>query len=440
MRQWWRASSFTVKLVIIAIGALIWRIVYIKLELGFQTLTDEAWYVGQAHNLFGAHPWTSIFDYNIPTAQHGPLTSIVMAPVAWLFPHATVSMRFVMAVIGSVTVFVCGLAAREIGGERAGLFGGVIAAVMPDLWIRDGLVVSEPLAALLVVSSIWLIVRSKRQLSYRILAALGALCGLMALTRAEETPARVVIVLVACLKFTNMTQWRLWAPRVAVALMVGAGIVAPWSWYNSSRFADSVLISNNIGTTLVGANCPDTYFGSALIGYDSLNCEFAAQRAAAKISTDESVQSSILRRQAEHFVRQHLSRIPQVVVMRELWFLGAYRPGWVVHIGTLGGQPAWATWLQAVSFYGLLPLALWSWWRVRRRKLPHWLLGILTINSFVVVAVFVGHWRYRVTLDIAMILLLSLGFQKNKVSEFAAPTFSDAPRDMQSAEIDGLKN
>ncbi len=405
MRSWWRGSSFAVRLGVIAIIALTWRLIYVKLELGYQVLTDEAWYIGQAHNLFGAHPWTSIFNYNLPTAQHGPLASLVMAPVAWLFPHSTISLRFVMAIIGTVTVIMCGLAARELGGDRVGLIGAGLAAALPDLWIRDGLVVSEPIAALLVVSAVWLVLRRRQQLNLASAAALGATCGLMALARAEVAPVLMLIVVICCAR----QGIRQWAKLVGIALVVSVAVVAPWSWYNSTRFADPVLISNNFGTTLVGANCPDTYFGSALIGYDSLNCEFSAQARASKISNDESVQSALLRLHAQSFVTQHLTRVPEVVAMREMWFLGLYRPGWVVHIGTLGGQPAWATWIQALSFYVLFPLALWAWWRVRRREMPHWLLGTLMINSFLVVAVFVGHWRYRVTFDIALILLLALG-------------------------------
>lgn len=413
MSSWWSRTSWRTKLSVITVGALAWRLVYVKFELGYLPLTDEAWYIGQAHNLFGAHPWTSIFDFNIPTAQHGPLTSILLAPVAWLIPHATISLRLIMAIVGAATVAMCALAARELGGDRVGVIGGCIAAALPDLWIRDGLVVSEPVAALLVVTAVWIVLRTRVTIRYGHVVALGALCGLMALARAEITPIMVFLTMLACWRHGS----RQFASRIVAAMLVAAAVIAPWSWYNSSRFADPVLISNNFGTTLVGANCPDTYFGSSLIGYDSISCEFRAQRAAARVSSDESVQSSILRRQAQHFVSQHLSRVPEVVAMRELWFLGVYRPGWVVHMGTLGGQPAWATWLQALSFYALFPLSLWMWWKNRRRNWPHWMLGALSINSFVVVGLFVGHWRYRVTLDIAMVLLLAMGFAtKSKVA------------------------
>jgi hypothetical protein len=314
-----------------------------------------------------------------------------------------------MAFVGTATVFVCALCAREIGGDRAALCTAVVAGALPDFWIRDGLVVSEPFAALIVATAVLVTLRSRQNIRYWHVASLGALCGLMALTRAEITPVMVLIVVVAL--------WRQGyariAGRVLGALVVAAVVVVPWSWYNSARFSDSVLISNNIGTTLVGANCPDTYYGS-LMGYDSLDCEFQAQARATKVSNDESVQSSLMRQQAQSYVTHHLARVPEVLAMREVWFLGLYRPGWVVHMGTLGGQPAWATWLQALSFYGVFPLAMWTWWKSRRRGWPNWLIATLVANSFIVVAVFVGHWRYRVTLDVAMALILGVGWARSR--------------------------
>ena len=396
-----------------------WRLIYVQLELPYRVLTDEAWYIGQARQLFTSHAWTSIFNAT-PTAQHGPLTSVFLSPVAWLVPHTVVGLRDVMAVLGGVTVVMMGLAGRELGGVRAGLWAAGLAAVIPDFWIRDGLVVSEPVAALLVVTAVWVALRCRRGVTWRRTTSLGVLAGLLSLTRPEIVLAVFVIAAVVVVRHgtTATPRWR----HVVVVVLVAAVVVAPWSLYNAGRFRDTVTLTNNLGITLAGANCERTYYDLAIMGYDSPVCWNAANARAVQHGGDESVQSAFMRHEAQTFVSGHLSRVPLVVGMREVWFLGLYRPGWVVHLGTVGGQPAWATWLQAVSFWFLFAAALALWWRHRRDEWPHWLLGVLMGNSFIVAALFVGHWRYRVTLDVGMVLLLALAVGRPRLPDESATT------------------
>lgn len=398
-------SSFGLRLAIIALAALAWRLAYVRLELPYNVLTDEAWYIGMARELFGAHPWTSIFPPAGPTAQHGPLTSILVAPFAWLFPHALAGLRNVMAFVGTATVVMMGVTARKLGGDVAGLAAAAITAVFPDFWIRDGLVVSEPVAALIVVVAVWVALCARERPTAVRALALGALAGLVCLARPEMVLAVIVIAAVVILR--GVPGRRL--AHLALVVVAALCVLAPWVAYNAGRFQDSVLLTNNLGITLVGANCPRTYYDTSIMGYDSPACWNAAQKAASAQSPDESVQSSIMRHQATSFITHHLDRVPLVMVMREAWFLGLYRPGWVVHMGTLGGQPAWATWTQDVAFYVVFAAAMALWWRDRRRRWPHWMLGVLIVNSFVVAAVFVGHWRYRITLDVGVVLILALG-------------------------------
>jgi 4-amino-4-deoxy-L-arabinose transferase-like glycosyltransferase len=399
-------SPFGRRLAIVALAALAWRLAYVQLELPFNLLTDEAWYVGQAHNLFSAHPWTSLFPPAVPTAQHGPLTSLIVAPFAWMLPHAAAGLRNVMAVVGTGTVVMMGLTARKMGGDRAGIAAAVVTAAFPDFWIRDGLVVSEPVTAFLVVVAVWVALHALDRVTVVRSLALGALAGLVCLARPEVVLAVLVLAVVVIVRSAPGRR----VVHIGLVALALVAVISPWVIYNQGRFHDTVILTNNLGTTLVGANCPQTYYGS-LVGYDSLRCEFTAGDAAQKESSDESVQSSILRQQAESYVSHHLSRVPLVLVMREAWFLGLYRPGWVVHIGTEGGQPAWATWTQDIAFYIVFAAAMAAWWINRRRRWRHWIIGVLILNSFFIAAIFVGHWRYRITLDVGVVLIVAMAYE-----------------------------
>jgi asparagine N-glycosylation enzyme membrane subunit Stt3 len=52
--------------------------------------------------------------------------------------------------IGTCTIVVIGLVANRLAGPRAGLLAAGIAAVYPNLWMNDGLVMSEAPGGLLV--------------------------------------------------------------------------------------------------------------------------------------------------------------------------------------------------------------------------------------------------------------------------------------------------
>ena len=65
-------------------------------------------------------------------------------------------MRFTMVILGLGTVVVLALLARALGGDTAGLIAAGIAALDPNLWMNDGLIMSESLC-ILVVSAILLV-------------------------------------------------------------------------------------------------------------------------------------------------------------------------------------------------------------------------------------------------------------------------------------------
>ena len=78
-----------------------------------------------------------------------------------------------------------GLLGRRVGGDAVGLVAAGIAAVSPNIWVNDGLVMSETVTNLTVVGALLLAFAAYDRPSTRRFAALGAMCGLAALARAE---------------------------------------------------------------------------------------------------------------------------------------------------------------------------------------------------------------------------------------------------------------
>ena len=117
-------------------------------------LNDSYWYSGQAVKLADGDGFVDFF-YGGPTAEHGPLTPLLLAPVSWMDDPVRWQ-RTVMTVIGLAVVVAVGLLARRVGGWWVGVVAAALAAIYPNLWMNDSLVMSEAPSALLVVVALWL--------------------------------------------------------------------------------------------------------------------------------------------------------------------------------------------------------------------------------------------------------------------------------------------
>ena len=145
-----RVGSASASQSITAIAA-VWRLGYlfaVKLDDAL-LLNDSLYYSIQAgRNSEG--DWFREALTEQPGAEHGPLTSLYLTPWS-LGPGDNVAwQRFATTLLGIATVAVIGLVGRRLAGPRVGLVAAGIAAVYPNLWINDSLVMSESLACLIV--------------------------------------------------------------------------------------------------------------------------------------------------------------------------------------------------------------------------------------------------------------------------------------------------
>jgi 4-amino-4-deoxy-L-arabinose transferase-like glycosyltransferase len=134
---------FRARLLIIVAVAAAWRVGVLIVDKWRQPLllNDSLYYAGQAQQLARGIWFREIF-VDQPGAEHGPLTSLVLAPVAG-GSDPVPWMRLVTVLFGIVTVLLIGLLGRRVGGDRVGLVAAAIAAIYPNLWMNDGLVMSE---------------------------------------------------------------------------------------------------------------------------------------------------------------------------------------------------------------------------------------------------------------------------------------------------------
>ena len=347
-------------------------------------LGDQIFYNAEANAIADGHgfvePLWSVThpgEKPPPAADHPPVTVIVLAGVNWLVEHPPLSWlgagdrfdtnvredRYAMAVFGTMLVLLVGLLGRRAGravpdvnGDAVGLVAAGIAAVSPNLWVNDGLVMAETLTGVAVVGAcllafaLWDRPTLPRAAELRLPAGPNS----EALTRAE------LVLLLPLLAITvALTSRASGADRAAfafVAIVAAVAVMGPWVGFNLARFHDRTFVSTNDGIALAGSNCDNVYYGNG-IGLTAI----AGARACIDYPPPPGDQSQVAtkyRKRAFHYMRTHLRRLPIVIVARigRTWSL--YRPIDMVSFNEGEGREAWVTRLGLVAYYPTLVAAV----------------------------------------------------------------------------------
>ncbi len=386
---------------VVAAGALVRAVYWLTKWNTNLKLNDSMYYSGQAYQL-GQGRWFRELFVDQPGAEHGPLTSLLMAPVSWMDDQdvRVRLQRLVTVVTGIALVWVIGRLGTQVAGRRAGLMAAGVAAVYPNLWMNDGLVMSESISMLLVALALWAAWNAASSGSTRDLVLLGVALGLGTLARSEVALMAVLLVVwVGLVLRRHGGAWR----RAALAWAVCGAVLAPWVGFNLARFEEPVLLTTNDGTTLLGANCPETYSGEELGGW-FVFC--VVKEPEYRMEEEPSVRSVRQRDIALHFMWAHKRELPKVILARVGRTLDLYGLDSLVHQDVGEDRPRWASWAGIGMFWCLAVMAVFGARRVGRR-----LRSVLLIPVAVSVAttvLFYGGHRIRSTAEPSVVLLAAV--------------------------------
>ncbi len=349
------------------------------------------------------------FVYPLPGSQagaqaadHPPLTVLALVPAAELGGTTRLWMRFTMVLFGAAVVVLIGVMGRALAGARAGLLAAALAAVYANLWMNDGLLMSETLAALTTIGALVLAYRLLRRWTWGAALALGVVCGLAALTRAE------LLLLVPLLALPTAWVARRTSAagllgRWAVVLAGAALVMAPWIGFNLARFDEPTFLSTGDGAALLGANCARAYQGR-VVGLWAVTCLPTRMPPG-----DQSVVAGKYRSQALHYGRGHASQLPSVVLARVGRLLGVFGPGEIARYNAGEGRPEWASYLGIVSFFVLLPFAAAGGIWLSRRGRRVWVLLTPVWLVLTAAALFYGSPRFRAPAEPTVVVLAAVG-------------------------------
>ena len=390
--------------VVVACGAVV-RIVRLATKWNHPLLlNDSLYYAAQAQQL--AHGvWFREVFVDKAGAEHGPLTSTLMALVSWGGDPFN-RQRMVTVACGVATVAIIGLVGRRVGGHRTGLVAAALAAVYPNLWISDGLVMSESVSCLLIALALWAILAWTDRPTLRAAVLVGVAVGLGTLARSE-----VILFLPGAAVVMWIVASRSDVPRpsthVFAAALVTIALLLPWTIFNLARFDKPVFLTTNEGGALLGANCDDTYFGPAQGGW-SLLC--LVNDPGNGPDGDTSTRTARQRHEAFSYVRHHLSTLPRVELQRVGRSLDVIALGDMVR-GDVGEErERWAAWTGIVSFWLLAPLAAVGAALTRRRDRAILLIPVM-IAVVTTVAIYGGH-RIRSAAEPPIVILAAVAIDR----------------------------
>ncbi len=283
-----------------------------------------------------------------------------------------------------------------------GLIAAALVAVYPNIWLYERELVSEPLALLGVATALWLAYRYRATPNLGFAIALGAVVGVLAMTRSELIAISLLLV-VPLILATRTVDWKRRVAWLAAAGLACVVVIAPWAGYNSTRFDRPVPLSAGLGAAMLTGNCPPTFHGKLLGSY-----EFGCIAFVRGLDPDPSIADGQYRHQALDFMRANKSRVPVVVAARVGRTFGFFRPFQQMHFEAERGTHLWVIRLGFLAYWALLPLAVVGCVVARRRRIPIYPLLAFPITVLLAVVTTIGAVRYRAPAEIPLVLLAAL--------------------------------
>lgn len=342
------------------------------------------------------------------SASHPPMLPTVVAVADRIGLDGITSQRIVIALLASLAVPFTASAGRRIGGTAVGVVAGAIAAFHP-VWIQPaGVLFAEPLHLTAIAATIWAALRVTDDPSPRHAALLGAASAAAALTRSEAA----ALVALAAVLVVVVGSRRHGARRAAVAcagvVVAATALLGPWLVRNHQSVGTTSM-STNLGVTLAGSNCAETYPGGIDFGTWSAPCAFIY--AAPYVDRTEVERDAELRSDALEYVSEHRGDLPAVVAARLGRMWGLFAPNAQLRFDLGEGERHAAVQRGAHVVHWLLlgPFILGAALLVRRS--PALAAVVLTPVAIAIgiAVVFYGGTRMRVVAEPSIAILAAFG-------------------------------
>jgi 4-amino-4-deoxy-L-arabinose transferase-like glycosyltransferase len=343
----------------------------------------------------------------LASAMHGPVFPMALAFFSRLggtgyFDHQMASILLGVTQVAAVIALT-----RLIAGRRAALVAGLLAAAYPNIWITDGTMFVEGLMAFFTTMATWYAYRWHHDHRRRAIVMLGLCIGLAALTRGEAILLVVLLLAPLVLRAKDLARSERWR-QLLIGAAVFCAVLMPWMIYNSTRFEVFVPLSTNSNEVLFYANCPDAYIGPS-IGFWSFSCQTRYRDEFGDPPGDLAQRSVFWRSLAFTYAREHLSRLPKVVLARvgRQWEL--FRPWQTIDFAFVENRPKGGVAAGQDMYYAMMLLAIPGTLSLRRRRTLSWPLWTHALAVTLTAAYAYGTLRFRAPFEPILCVLAAIG-------------------------------
>ena len=405
-------------LVICALGLVI-RSLWIFVGHADWNFWGDSWLYKNEGRLLADGQWfKDPADYYLPfgnprhqiweAADHPPVFILFVAGMEWLGITGLHWQMFICSFVGIGTVVLVGLLGRKLVNNRVGILAALAAAIYPNFWINDGMLMSETFFVFFISLALLLAYRYWQAPSLKRGLGLSVAMTMAVMTRSEGLlllPLLVAPVIV----FTKGWDWGKRFRALGAAALVSFVMIAPWVGYNFARFEEPVFLAAGDGYVLGVGNCDLTYNG-AFLGYWTPNCILAPGRPQPAKNADMSQMSLFYRDNALDYMWNHKKQVPKVVLARvgRLW--GLYRVDQNADLDiNVEGRGEVPVWLGVGAYYALMPFAIAGAFILRRRRVKIWpFIVVVVIVATVTAAVSFGITRYRAAAEVAIVVFAAV--------------------------------
>jgi 4-amino-4-deoxy-L-arabinose transferase-like glycosyltransferase len=356
----------------IGIGVAI-RVAYVLATRHFALAGDAPEYDSEGQLIAHGHFFWTTLPYGILHAGAWKAPGYPAWVGLWyaLLGHSVFALRLIQVSLGVLTIGLSWLLARRLFGVRVAIAAAFVVALYPLAWQFEELLYPESLATPLTLAL--LIVMFTRPPSWRNAALFGALLGLTVLVR----PTSPFLLLGALAAWIVAAGWRRGLAATAVAALVAALVVAPWTVRNTVVLHGVVPVSLQ-DSALYGTFNPTS-------AADPVN-PYAWRADPPSVAdlfdphhplSDVTLRSKLIDR-ALAYVSSHPASVPQAFFwngLSRLWDI-RHRSRALAEV-PFEGRSRLVTNLGLDAYLPLLVLGLLGLWRARRRR--GLVLGVLAL-------------------------------------------------------------
>ena len=359
----------------------------------------------------------------IDSAGDPPLYSLFLASFSKLGMDSVTWHRGASTLFGLALIVLAGLFARRLAGDRAGLIAALFAAAHPLMWINDMMLLSEGMYQPMIVIVMWTAYEWTRDPTRRRMVWLGVAIAFAALTRAEAL-ALLGFLVVPLVIWRNPLGRNERIRQGSAAMIAALVVMSPWVIYNNLRFENPVGLSAVSGTVIMAGSCDTAWSGESMgiwarcFEERNLQVEMEEELPGSwrtvgdpgRVIYDESVRDRFMTEKALEYTLDNIGRYPLVVMARMGRSLEVFRVGHTLRVNYLiEGRWRVPSTLGLITYYALIPFTALGLVVLRRdgqRLVPF--LAMWTTVMFASAITF-GLTRYRVPIDVAMLVLSAVG-------------------------------